>query len=36
MAKEGTTWSVAALHRQQWRALLEGYILHRMNQALVK
>ena len=35
--KEGTTWSRnKSLDGQQWKALMEGYILQQMDTALVK
>ena len=34
--KEGTTWSREATGRRQWKTLMEGYILQRMDKAKVK
>ena len=31
--KEGTTWIRKATDRQQWKTLMEGYILLRMDKA---
>ena len=31
--KEGTTWSRTVLDRQQWKALMEGYIVQWMDSA---
>ena len=31
--KEGTTWSRKALDRRQWKTLVEGYILQRIDKA---
>ena len=30
--KEGTTWKRTDLDRQQWKALMEGYILQWMDK----
>ena len=31
--KEGTTWNRAALDRQQWKALMAGYIVQGIDKA---
>ena len=30
--KEGTTWNMKATDISQWKTLMEGYILHRMDK----